>query len=160
MKNKGLILIFVVIALVVAYFVWQYKKLMNYTATIRRVNFAKFSLDEITGKIYIDFYNPSNINLTFKDIDISMTINNIEVTKLEAPDKTDLPADSVTTIAFDFQIIPKHILSIRNVFALKGILNKDKVLFGFNGQAYFQKELLTVKIPININEPLSYYLSE
>jgi len=161
MKNKTVI--FIVVLLIVAmiiYFVWQYKRLSNYSYRIDKIQFSSFGLKKISGKLYIAFENKSDVNITIKSVDLNMLINNVHIAKLESPGKIEIAANSYSMVVIDFAVNPSSVLSIKNILALNGILNKDKVLFGFIGTAYIEKGAITIKLPMNINKPLSQYTTK
>jgi LEA14-like dessication related protein len=161
MKHRSSVLLVVVIIVVIMlYYAYrQYEKLYDYDYKISRVKFDAFGLKHIKGSLFIEFENKSNIDILIKDLDINMYVNDVLISKVIPTGETFINSNSISTIELKFDAVPNQILALKNIFALNGILNKEKVLIGFFGNIKISKPPFTVNIPININKPLSYYLT-
>lgn len=157
MKNKFVISFVIVFTLVIAYVIWQYQKIMKYSFCIRYIHFDAFSLTAIKGNLFLNFTNNSDIAYTYYDCDIDMYINNVKVSKLISVEDVEVAPHSITPMSLAFDVKPNQIFSIKNIFGLQNILDKNKVLIGFYGNVYVKAFFLKIKIPININKPLSEY---
>ncbi len=158
--KKIKIAIIIIVVLVVAWLYWQYTKAMKYELKLKNIIIGHFGLKKLDGSIYVDLYNPSAFSGSIISSDIMLSINNVDITKVIIDKNTLISASGFSTIMLDFDAIPKHILSIRNIGALQGITDPKTVQIGLKGWIKAKILFFTLTIPVNIISPLADYLPE
>ncbi len=155
---KLTVIVFVV--LVIAWLYWQYTKAMQYDLKLRNIIFDHVGLKRLNGSLFLDLQNPSNLSGHIMACDITLLINNVEISKLIIDKNTFISPSAFTTLELKFDAVPRQILSIKNIFALEGILDASKVMIGFKGWIKVKKWIFTLTIPINLSDPLADYLPD
>ena len=158
MKNKVFILLFAFMAFLGIWIFYQYQKAMDYFYKFRGLRFDKIALRRTTGTLILEIENKSAFSASLLSCSLIMNINTVFVCDLTIDDKITIEPHSSFILPLNFDFEPHKILSIKNIFALEGILYPDKVMIAFAGTITIKKGLFTVTIPIAINKPYSWYI--
>ena len=135
------------LALLAVLIYWQYKKAMEFVLKLQNVKIIKASLNSLSGVIYFNLENPSQIGVQVIGSVIDIYINRVKASTINIAHGTTINPRSWTALEIPFEMIPKHILSISNIAALQGIFNPTLEFIGF---VKVKKWFLTINIPINI----------
>lgn len=157
MKNKIFIIVFVIL-LAIGIYIWrQYSLAVSYDYKVVGLNFEKVGINRTTGEITFRIKNYSNLSGQVIDSSLKMFINDVFVSNLNISDTIVINGDSDFILPLKFDFEPTKILAIKNFFALQGIADPDRTKIAFNGYIRVKKGFFTVRIPIVLNQPLSWY---
>ena len=142
-----------VIAGFTAYSLWQ---LYNYTYRLISFKFNAVANDSLSGTIKIAIYNPSPIHANVLSYQFEIYVNGIYTTTLHGNGPYTLKEKAETIIDINFSV-----RNIPNLAALIGpsiIINK-KTMIRFKGPVRIQMFGITKQMNIDIDKPLSWYLT-
>lgn len=158
MKKNIIIYVFILITVFAIWVYSQYQKALDYDYKIKDISFDVIGLRNTSGKLVFAITNNSALSGNFVSSNLKMFINGVFVSDLATIQNIKIRPNSVFNIPLSFQFEPHRILSIKNLFALENIANPDKTMIAFKGFITVKKSLFQVEIPIDINEPYSWYI--
>lgn len=160
MKSKHkIIAVIVIAAALIGYWLYlQFNKAMEYTYKFSSLKFDAFGLKRTAGTLGLKIMNFSSLSGSLIAANLKMYVNDVFVSNLIVTDPVQILGKKEFFLPLKFDFVPNQILSISNIFALDGIANPDKMMVGFKGTVKVKKGFFTVNIPIDINEPYSWYI--
>lgn len=158
MRKKRLTILLLILLSLAIYGYVQYKRALDYEATVKDVRFDTIGIRRTNGELLLNITNKSDFSLTVTDCKLDMYVNGVLVSKLDTAKNIVIKGNSDFDVPLKFDIEPHRILSIKNIFALKGIANPDVATLGFKGYVVAEKGLFVKKILVDIVKPFSWYL--
>ena len=148
MINRYIIIIMTIIAIVItiAYVVIN-RKLSQLKLSVVDIKFNKFSIKEISGKLYLLIQNPFG-KLEISKLKLDLYIDGYFLSSLDQGDsKTELLPNGNLMAEVQFSLSPKRVVSIEHL--LMSLSNYGKNNYTIKGTITIKKCFLTVTIPID-----------
>jgi LEA14-like dessication related protein len=133
------------------------------SCTIREVEIGKIegvSLKEVTKEhvtleLMVPVKNNNNFSFTISDVNLDLTISNVDLGKVKKATKLKIPANSNAVQTMEFDIKFSKLAS--NPLTLLSSILKNKVDLKANGYIKVRKFLFTKKYLVNENQKVKLF---
>lgn len=158
MDFKKLILpagVAVIIGGLVWHFYRQVKMLQDFCYTFEGYKILELGINKVTLAILLQVRNKSDLDLTINGYDLSVSINDKFVSKIQSNQVQDLLANSKSQLNLGISFNPSEVLKgVLNLNVLQGaLLDPKKVVVGIKGtiSVSHKKVLKLNKVPVNFS---------
>ncbi len=133
------------------------------SCTIREVEIGKIegvSLKEVTNEhvtleLMVPIKNNNNFSFTISDVNLDLTLSNVDLGKVKKATKLKIPANSNAVQTMEFDVKFSKLAS--NPLTLLSSILKNKVDLKANGYIKVRKFLFTKKYLINENQKVKLF---
>ena len=144
------------------FFIYAFLILLT-SCTIREVEIGKIegvSLKEVTKEhvtleLMVPVKNNNNFSFTISDVNLDLTLSNVDLGKVKKATKLKIPANSNAVQTMEFDIKFSKLAS--NPLTLLSSILKNKVDLKANGYIKVRKFLFTKKYLVNENQKVKLF---
>jgi LEA14-like dessication related protein len=123
--------------------------------SIENLTIKKFSKSEIILTADAILYNPNRVSITLNEIDLNITVNNIEVNHFKQTSSSKINGKKEFTLPVEISFPTKKIFD--NLLSTIALLqNKKELEVKYEGQVQFKAVGINFKVPVDYSGKIGF----